>query len=190
MWEIIGKIDWTNVISNVGIFGIAAFFIKKAFVHYLSKDLEKFKIRYSRLHSQRTKVIKELYSHISELQLMYKQLCSPVKSMNFVEEKEEDLVEKANNLSKEFVFYFEKNKIYLREEESDKIDKIREMFSKTGTDYSISKIYQDKNEKRKGAEKMHEAWKKVNEEIDEAKQELKKNFQEAIGLNKNVSEND
>jgi hypothetical protein len=83
------KIDWTALLTNLGISGIflsaLAWLLKIIITHQLAKDVEIFKrelqfqqIRFSRLHERRAEVIHELYKKIIHL----RRLCHLLKTEN------------------------------------------------------------------------------------------------------------
>ncbi|MFQ5356739.1 MAG: hypothetical protein ACE5DY_09705, partial [Mariprofundaceae bacterium] len=71
------KLVATILAAMAGIGGIIVFTIKTFIGNQISKDLERFKVRFSRLHEEQASVIRDLYGAIVEIEddivnLLYK----------------------------------------------------------------------------------------------------------------------
>src|SRR6266446_2882723 len=130
------KIDWTVLLTNLGICGIListlAWLLKAIVTHQLTKDVENFKrqlqfeqIQFSRLHERRAEVIHELYKQIVHI----RRLCHSLKSEN------QDLKDIENSKALDEIFeklirtnfYFGENALYFPQKVRDKY---KEVFTK------------------------------------------------------------
>jgi len=127
------KIDWTALLTNLGISGIflsaLAWLLKIIITHQLAKDVEIFKrelqfqqIRFSRLHERRAEVIHELYKKIIHL----RRLCHLLKTEN-QDLKDIENSRAANEIFEALIqmnFYFGENALYFTQVIRDKYSEV------------------------------------------------------------------
>ena len=104
--EILKDLNIIQSLTNLGFFGIAAFFIKKIIENSAQKRLEEFKStlvviqnKQDVLHNTRVEIISELYSLLVTLNSSMYQLTIPVKQIPEgieYDEMESKLMNKAN----------------------------------------------------------------------------------------------
>lgn len=176
----------TNTVTAV----IIIFLGKQVIQIWFSKDLENFKselekeaiklkIRYESLHTERAKVVKELYSKIINAEY---NISSTIKPLQLAGEKpKEEKVKKSVKALKELINYFEQNKIFLDEALEKKVEKLVNVCADSWVDFSVAQIlkeYQDKE----SIDKWRESWEKFKEEAPKARKEIIQEFREIIGI--------
>src|SRR5690554_66630 len=125
-----------KIVSDLGIFAIAAFFIKKLIENSANKRLEEFKSTLSLiqskqtvLHNKRLEIIEKLYGYIVDLNSSMYNLTNPVKQTEKdFKEFEKELTEKASECFNLFNSFYQKNKIYFNEQTCKIIDDLLKHF--------------------------------------------------------------
>jgi len=127
------KIDWTALLTSLGISGIflstLAWLLKTIITHQLAKDVEKFKrelqfeqIRFSRLHERRAEVIHELYKKIIHLRRLFHLLKTENQDLKDIEDSRA-----ANEIFEALIqmnFYFGENALYFPQAIRDKYSEV------------------------------------------------------------------
>jgi hypothetical protein len=127
------KIDWTVLLTSLGISGILisslAWLLKTIIAHQLVKDVESFKrqlqfeqIRFSRLHERRAEIIHELYKKIVHI----RRLCHSLKTEN-QDLKDIENSRAANEVFEALIrmnFYFGENALYFPQRLRDKYSEV------------------------------------------------------------------
>ena len=186
--------------SSVLIFAIA-WLTKSIIIHFLSKDIETYKIRlkaevdksliehdeiFRRLHSKRAEIIAELYAKLSETMSATSSFLS---IMEFAgepnkNEKSKIAMEKIMDFSK----YFDKQRIFLSESLCIKIVKFINEIRDSAIDFLV---YMDVPEydietSKQKREVWVKAWKKISgKEISEIRKELENEFRKILGVDNN-----
>jgi anion-transporting ArsA/GET3 family ATPase len=112
----------------------------KKFQHLLDAKLSEFNVRFSELHQERAKVIKELYHKLIELHsAMYAYTRRAHIVINDAEKEEEERTQRLNIAIREFNNYYMPNKIYFNRQLADKLDKLAQEYWSKGMDFSYSK---------------------------------------------------
>jgi hypothetical protein len=126
---------WETLIqsgANVLIFGLAAYYIQvlinrsatNKINFYKSEldiklaehkeELERMTFKYSKFHERRLERLSDLYARISDLNIYMHDLTAIFKAVKDNYEKEElERMEKAKNAFNDFLFCFERNRIYI-----------------------------------------------------------------------------
>jgi hypothetical protein len=149
---------FAEIITAIGgsavLFGAMAWLVRSAINHFLSKDLEKFKlnlqretqqelmrlqsslqlvalehqIRFSKLHERRAQIIAELYSRVVEL---YRAASTFVRLYQSLDEaKNRENIKSLWTAADKFINYFDKHRIYFNENTCTTIDSFNEALSK------------------------------------------------------------
>ncbi|MCK4729853.1 MAG: hypothetical protein KAT28_00895 [Candidatus Aenigmarchaeota archaeon] len=169
--------DWNTVLEIILTIAIPLIF---TLLGYLIRSLieEKFtqdRIRFSKLHENRAKIIAELYAKLVELEKQMKDLVSG--SIINKDEKAEETRKSCNR----FIDFYAKNEIYFNKKISGSLYRInatfREIWNATPTnDLNNAASPQQKQQWRVDANK------KLYNEIPKLKEELKKEFHKILGV--------
>lgn len=153
----------------------------------LARVTNEHSIKFSRLHVDRAKVIQEFYSMLYSLDTSLKSLLAPFQKAGdkTLTEKFDIVIDSFNSM---FPFYFE-HKIFFDKEMCVLIENIIKEMRAIIAGVNILPIeydhpaYKDRegliNEKR---DFMNESWKKMNGEINSAKEKLEDSFRELLGV--------
>jgi len=193
--EILKDLNIIQSLTNLGFFGIAAFFIKKIIENSAQKRLEEFKStlvviqnKQDVLHNTRVEIISELYSLLVTLNSSMYQLTIPVKQIPEgieYDEMESKLMNKANLDYQNFNKFYQGKKIYFEETTCDIIDSILDTFQKAIWDYNEHKYYKPLGDKllfKEAKLKMIDAYKSIEDEIPKVKSKLETNFREILDV--------
>jgi hypothetical protein len=125
------------VLTNGVLLAAIGFLLKSIINHYLTIDLENYKIkakaeldriafehqtRFGHLHEQRGIIISELYEKLSEAVRAAGDFASPIEMVGEESKKEKSQI--AWNALMDFYRYFDKKRIFLNEDTCDKINKL------------------------------------------------------------------
>lgn len=206
--------DWNNFIQNIGVFGVGsgilAYLIKQLFAISINRDLEKFKsdlqvltiehqIKYSRLHTERAEILKNIYQKIVELQSTVNQIIYIRKTFPRTEDRVQQLQNLADEFKllteriKEFSAYFELNKLFFNEVLCQLINNLLEKFWNIyrlmnimppipdhpfykAHNISLEDFFASENKEAISFLDMN------NEEIPKLKQELENQFRNLMGV--------
>jgi hypothetical protein len=150
----------------------------------LEKDLEKFKIKYTRLHLEQVEIIKLLYSKLIKAEKPLEYLLRPIKIKPDKPKAEiaQEVVLKAND----FFDYFDENEVIFNEETCKTINLIKENYLKVWNTYSVTQFMGENVSGEmfiKLANDMKDAYEKILEgEIQTLKAELKNDFRKKLGI--------
>jgi len=151
---------------------------------FLDRDLEKFKIKYSRLHLEQVEIIKLLYSKLITAEKPLEYLLRPIKINpdKSNEEIADEVVRKAND----FFDYFDENEVIFNEETCKLIKLIEESYLKVWKTYSIKQFMGENISDellKKLVDDMTDAYKNILQgEMQILKAELKKDFRKKLGI--------
>ena len=162
----------------------------KNFQHQLDAKLQEFNIKFSSLHSERAKVIKELYTKLIELQ---SSMFTYTRRAHIViddgKKEKQDRIDRVNLALKEFSNYYFPNKIFFNSSLTLKIDALINDYYKTGWDftdvvyYMENKFDLEREEIKSNFEKMNELSSKVEKDFPILIEELSEEFKEILGVN-------
>lgn len=205
MWEyLLGYLGGT-----VGLLAVLGFLTRSILKHFLSKDIEKFKIqlksdadraqqelennlkliatehqvRYTKLHDKRAEVLASLYSHLSKA---VKETRSCVSIIQW--EGEPSKVEKykiALQKILDFNWYFDEHRIYLTESLCQLIDSfIDKLYEPTaGLSYYLEDVTSYGSEAvREKSKVWRDAWKSIESNIPPARKALEDEFRKILGV--------
>lgn len=159
------NITWINIIKDLGIFSIAAFFVQrildssanrklekykheldvaaKQFQFSLENNLEKFKgdlalhlnIQNS-LHEKHVNIIDQMYKHLVELDSAMRDMTAVMKPVYEDAEKENrERIERAHKAFKEYNNYFLFHKLYFKEDVCNLLETIQKDYWSANYDY-------------------------------------------------------
>lgn len=186
-----------KILTDLGIFGIAAFFIQKIIENSANKRLEEFKstlsiiqTKQTSLHQKRLEIIENLYAKLVELNNSMAILTHPMKQIsnrqNF-KENEKGLTEKASSSYNAFNDFYQKNKIYFNENTNDIIDEILNGFHQAFWDCNQFNFYQetgiqDTEHIIEARKKMRESYISVKDEIPKVRKKLEDEFRNMLNV--------
>tara|TARA_B100000787_G_scaffold72483_1_gene53326 strand:+ start:253 stop:828 length:576 start_codon:yes stop_codon:yes gene_type:complete len=181
--------------SEIGIFAIAAFFIQKLIEKSANKRLEEFKStlallqsKQTSLHNKRLEIIEELYNKLVELNSAMAILTSPLKQTSGdFKEYEKKLTENASTSYNSFNSFYQKNKIYFKENTNEIIDEILNSFHTAFWDYNQFNFYKEAGVTNtddiiKSREKMRDSYTSVKDEIPKVRKKLEDEFRKLLGV--------
>lgn len=159
--------------SQVGIFGIAAYYINKNIETNSNKRLEEFKntlyllkTKELSLHDKRYGVIENLYANLVELDYSMRTLTNPLKLFaGDYENYENKLISEANEKFQVFNLQFEKNRIYFSIQTIDKIEIIRQEFYNSLLEYQRFKMFHKDTMPAELLKKAHDSLEKSYERV-------------------------
>jgi hypothetical protein len=188
---------FTIAITNGIVLTIFAFLLKSIINHFLSKDIENYKIkikadfermafehqvRFSQLHEKRGVIIEELYEKLCEAIRAAGDFASPLESTG--DKSKSDKSQVAWKALMDFYRYFDKKKIFLNEDTCDKINKLYLEIRNPIYDYAFFVNNPGENDfVYKG---KFEAWVKAWDSIDKnevpaARKALEVDFRKLLG---------
>lgn len=177
--------------TQVGIFGIAAYWIQKQIDKSSQQRLEEFKSTLSllsskgtKLHEKRFHVIEELYSKLVDLESSMIKLTHPVKFSNDYEKQEIDLLNTANAKFQDFTVYFEKTKIYFNPITCNQIEIFREEIREAFMNYHEHTLFKkdevDKETFISARKKKMVAFQSMTNDIPSLKNNLELDFRKIM----------
>jgi hypothetical protein len=211
--------NWIEVLQNLSIFtvgtisivGIIAYFGRTLFEHYLSEKINSYKsqldrendnykhqlqlatqehqIKFTKLHTDRTDVIRTIYD---KLQLMRQTMLSLVVPIRFsdgtTEETRQNIAAKA---AQDFLDYFHRNDILFDESICKMVNEVDKLYWEAWTDYttynapgmkSLSTV--DPEFRKERAATLKEAWNTIDKKVPVIEEALKKEFRGLLGVSK------
>ena len=187
-------IEILKVVSQLGIFGIAAYWIQKLIDNSATKRLEEYRNTLSllqsketTLHAKRLQIIESLYAKLVDLEFSMLTLTSPVKfsPLGEYDKYEATLVSTANETFQSFHIFFEKNKIYFSETTCQLLHEIRDAFYKALVNYNQHKLYKeievdDKELIKEAYKNLINSYNSVKDEIPKLRKELESEFRKIL----------
>lgn len=163
----------------------------------LDKDLEIFKgdlnrlsfehqTKYSQLHSDRAETIKKLFGLLYELEIKMESLMRPFQAIGEkpIDEKFQEAADSAN----EFVRFYKSNEILFNSKTSDLFERINQSFLKAWKDFRLSRQFGQGASPDLSQEliqkEMNAYYDTLLKEIPELKKELKDDFRNLLGVEK------
>lgn len=142
----------------------------KNFQHSLDTRLNEFNIRFSELHQERAKIIKELYYKLIELHsAMYDFTRRAHLIYEDAEKESKQRIDRFNKAWHDFNGFFLPNKIFFSKTLADKINTLSMTYRNTGIDFAYSK--EDLKE-REFYKESFEKIKKISNEVETSFGEL------------------
>lgn len=151
---------------------------------FLDRDLEEFKIKYSRLHLEQVEIIKPLYSKLIRAEKPLEYLLRPIKINRDKSNEEiaEEVVQKAND----FFDYFDENEVIFNEETCKIIKLIEENYLQVWKTHSDKQFMGENISEElliKLVNDMKDAYENILQgEMQGLKSELKKDFRKKLGI--------
>ena len=186
--------NWTELFTDIGIFGIiataATYLIKlvldkriRNFENELNLKSEVFKAEISldsykkeRLHEKRLLIISELYKKIVHLDLATKEMTAMFKpGGEDFQEKEKERIDRTGEAYNEFLLHYRENEIYFNPDTCVLLNKMIIDYYDTLWDYSYEHRTGFKNPKE-----YREIIEKVDKEIPVVLESLKSDFRGAL----------
>jgi hypothetical protein len=178
-WPSIAEHAFKTIIIGGSVF-IIGLFIKK----WTDKALRTYQIRFSKLHSDRADVIRELYSKLVNMEKSLRSYMNRVQYKNAPSEKEQQ--EMAAKDTGNFITFFDENRIFFDTNVCDLIEKIYEECRKAWIDFHI---YSDVTHlpqviQSKKAELQLDAYNSIKEKFPELRKKLEDEFRKLLGVEK------
>jgi len=185
IWDLI-----TNLLYFIIGTGIIGWLIRSIIKTWLDKDIEKYKwklnresVRFSKLYSERARIIRDLYYKLFDFEQAMSSFVSPVQWAGERPMKEKRKI--AAETGNEFRDYYKRNKIYLSEKVSEILEKIDKIFIESWIDFTTFEIYDQDSRVLKPTEKMKkwiEVWDKIRLDIPILRTQLEKEFRQILGV--------
>lgn len=180
----------TNLIYFIIGTGIMGWLIRSVIKLWLDKDIEKYKwklnkeyVRFSKLYSERAKIIRDLYYKLFDFEQAVSSFVSPVQWAG--EKPMKEKLKIVDETGKEFRDYYKKNKIYLSEIVWGILEKIDKIFIKSLIEFTTFEIHDQDSKVLKPLEKMKkwtEIWDKIRLDIPTLRSQLEKEFRQILGV--------
>jgi hypothetical protein len=201
-----------EIITAIGgsavLFGAMAWLVRSVINHFLSKDLEKFKlnlqresqqelmrlqsslqlvelehqIRFSELHERRAEIIAELYSRAVGLYRAASAFVKLYQSLNEVKNREN--IKSLWNAADKFRNYFDKHRIYFNENTCTTIDSFNEALSKACSNLIV--FIQDAPALSLTAAQIWDEWNKamalMEGDVPKIRKSLEESFRKILGV--------
>lgn len=196
--------------ANVLIFGIAASFIKSIIDKSTNKKIESFKsdlekelklfqnkleldlsehrshlemltFKNSKFHEKRLNILTELYAKLSDLNIYMHDLTAIFKTIKEDYQKEEfERMEKAKNAFNDFMFCFERNRIFIDETTCNLFQEIRSEYFGNLVKYNTTQILN--KEGKYVYDLMKEIQKAMQSTIPKIREDLEKQIRRTISV--------
>jgi hypothetical protein len=206
---------WREFITAIGgsalLFAVFGFLSRSIINHFLSKDVEKYKIdlraenersleelktslkiiafeheiRFSRLHDKRAKIIAELYTRLVGLVHAAEQFVSLFQNPQGPNKL--DLFKIVMDEMEKFMPYFEKNRIFLDDSLCGKVDKFLDVLTKPVYQFLGAIAPEEESNVDNTREKLglwFAAWNSVKDDVAMARKELECEFRNILGVSK------
>jgi hypothetical protein len=181
-------------LGQLGLFGIASYWIQKSIDNSASKRLEEFKgtlnlmhSKQTSLHDKRLSVIESMYVKLVDLDYSMRTLTNPLK-FDTANDTEVKLIQSSNEKFQDFNMYFERNKIYFSVKTCDVLNNIREQFYSALWDYDQPRFLKsmqvdDGTVLRQAYLKAHDVYEKVKDKFPVLRSDMEKEFREILNVN-------
>ncbi len=181
-------------LSQIGIFGLASYWIQKQIDKSSQKRLEEFKstlsllnTKFTKLHEKRFEVIGEMYTRVVDLQVAMLKLTNPVKFTENYEKEIDILISNSNNCFQNFNSFFERNRIYFNDTTCLLMDEIRKTFHVAIWDFNEHRMYKQMGEDdrqviKEAHQKMIKAYKSMKDDIPKLRQNLETDFKKILNV--------
>lgn len=183
-----------QLLTQLGIFGIAAYYIQKQIDHSSQKRLEEFKSTLNlisnkgiKLHEKRLLVIEELYAKLVDVEIAMLWLTHPVKiAPSSPAEYEKNLLNDAVEKYSSFAQFYDKNKIYFNASLCTNIEVLRNTLNVTMINYNEHKLFTRDEVGREtyvaARQKMLDAYKTVKDTIPALRNNLETEFRKILAV--------
>lgn len=204
-------VDWNTVITTILasssitaiILAVLGFVAKNIFTQFLSRDIEKYKAshqieierfradlqksafehqtRYQSLHTKRAEIIAELYRLLVQAEQDATSLARPFQASG--EPSQEEKNKQAFQSGKSLYDFFEKNRIYFRQDSCERISIFIQGLYRSLVDFSpvlhsLSEVSGGKDR----TEDWIKVWEKLTKELPPIKADIEREFREILGL--------
>lgn len=157
--------SWINVLKDLGIFSIAAFFIQRIINSSADRKLERYKqeldlqsrqyqsildlsvekfkgeiaihsSQQNSLHERHLTIIHEMYMHLVELDSAMRNMTALIKPVyNDAEKEDQERIDRAQNAFKKYNNFFLFHKLYFKKDVCHLLEKIRKDYFSANWDY-------------------------------------------------------
>ncbi len=177
--------DWETFIKETSVFtialGIIALLVRSIIINKFNKDFETYRIRYLKLHHDRSQVIRELYSRLVKMQRSMASFMKPFQTVG--EQSQDEKADVAREDANAFIEYYQMNSIFFQKEICELLDDINKRFLEVWVDFTsyLGEPHdsQERIEKRKA---WTNAWEVITEKIPEIESELRDEFRKLLGV--------
>ena len=201
-----------EIITAIGgsavLFAAMAWLTRSVIIHFLSRDLEKFKlklqeesqlelirlqsslqlvefehqIRFSKLHERRAEIIADLYSKAVELHRRASTFVRLYQSLD--EDKNKENTKDLWKAADEFRNYFDKHRIYFNKDTCTTIDSFNEALSQASSNLIF--FIQNAPPLNLTTDQIWDEWNKsmtlIEDNVPKMKESLEKSFREILGV--------
>lgn len=187
-------LELSKLLSQLGLFGIASYWIQKQVDKASQKRLEEFKstlnllnTKFTKLHEKRFIVIEQMYSRVVDLQIAMLKLTNPVKITIDHEAEMEKLIIDSNECFQNFSSFFEKNKIYFNDITCGLMEEILKTVHEAIWDFNEHRMYKqlevdDKQIIKEARQNMIKAYNSMKDELPKLRQNLEKDFRQILNV--------
>ena len=209
--------NWTEVLQNLGAFtvgtggivGIIAYFGRSLFEHYLSEQINNYKsqldresdnyrhqlqlatqehqIKFTKLHTDRSDVIRTIYDKLQLMKQTMRTLVVPIRWADGT--TEESRQKDASKAAQEFLDYFYRNEILFEESICTMVKEMDKLYSDAWSTYTTyaspeMKDYAklDRDFRKERADTLMEAWNTIDKKVPVIEEALKKEFRGLLGV--------
>ncbi|WP_271968451.1 hypothetical protein [Halorubrum ezzemoulense] len=143
--------------------------------------MEKDKLRFSELHTQRAEITAELYERFVEFEEDMKSLTHPVDLPN--EPSKDEKRGEATESGDQFMYFYRKHKIYFPPHICETVEELNQELKDVFMTFKVHRPYDAPPGDSYETEKWRESWKTVTEdEVPELKSELEDHFRDLLGV--------
>ena len=168
--------------AMAGLGGIFAFTIKNIIGNQISKDLTKFKVRFSKLHEEQARAIRDLYGAIAEIEddinnLYYKYM--PI-GLDPPDIDEIEVIRRMRNLQ----LLFSKSRIYLDDQTCDAVRRVCDHLSSAVASLEQRRMFLDPDtgdQTNLNGDIEMSAFEEIKDHVPEAKAVLEGEFRRLLG---------
>lgn len=158
---------------------IELFFSRK--VEQFKNDLEKeahiYKVRYEKMHAERSEVIKNVYTKMVKMHRSFGSLMSLAEFVGEPTKAEKAKI--AADYANDFTEYYEQNRIFFDEKLANKIDNMSKLLRSTWIKFQTSQMENVGDFKGKY---WVEAWDIIDKEVPKFKKDIEKDFRQIFGV--------
>jgi len=211
--------NWTELLKNLGAFtigtasviGIIGYFGRTLFEHYLSEKINSYKsqleresdnykhqlqlitqehqIKFSKLHTDRSEVIRTIYDKLQLMRQTMRDLLVPIRWADGTTEESRQI--NASKATQEFLDYFHRNEILFEESICTLVNEMDKLYWNAWTSHTtynapdmkdIARVDREFGKER--ADALKEAWDTIDKKVPVIEEALKKEFRALLGVSK------
>jgi hypothetical protein len=209
--------NWSEVLQNLGIFtvgtagivGTIAYFRRSLFEHYLTEKISSYKsqlerendnykhqlqlathehqIKFTKLHTERSEVIRAIYDKLQLMRQTMRTLLAPIRWVDGI--TDETRLNEAAKATQEFLDYFHRNDILFEEPICAMVNEMDKLYWSAWASYKTynapeMKDYAkvDTNFRKERGKSLMEAWDTIDKKAPVIEEALKKQFRGLLGV--------